>query len=320
MARGRILAKSLSTSRRYADLHAIAGPLAEFCQSMYPLLVAHSDDFGRLSGDVFTIKHVVVPTSPRPETDLTTALTALNRAHLICWYSAKGRKWIQIQQFDEHQTGLHKRTISAIPPPPRGKVPESPGNSGSRARAEQNRTEQKGREQKGTEGNEQKRTEGKRTPRARARNRRSAAASSSPFKRSTGPDVRAAVRTRPGGTPTRPADGRHRVEGTNQGARKPDRMARPDDARGLSSDRRGLTRESASSSAKRAAADDTRRADNGTGPASGPATDDVDRVRPSGNDVPDDVRERLRKLKDSFGSESAGLQSGGGSRRRSRHG
>jgi len=143
MARGRLIAKSLSTSQRYAALHELAGPLAEFCQLLYPLLITHSDDFGRLPGDIFTVKHVVVPTSPRSDADLTQALAALDASGLIYWYAADGRKWIQIQQFDEHQSGLHKRSNSHIPPPPPGNPPEIPGNSRSRARAELKGTEEK---------------------------------------------------------------------------------------------------------------------------------------------------------------------------------
>lgn len=141
MARGRMIAKSLSTSQRYAQLHQVAGRRAEFCQALYPLLVAHADDFGRLAGDVFTVKHMVVPTSPRSEADVGHALEALQRVGLIDWYDSDGRKCIQIWNFDAHQAGLHKRTRSAFPEPS-GKLQEIP--------SELKRREQKGTEQNGT--------------------------------------------------------------------------------------------------------------------------------------------------------------------------
>jgi hypothetical protein len=157
MARGRLLVKSLSTSQRYANLYQVAGPLAELCQSLYPLLIVHADDWGRLAGDVFTVKHAILPASPRSTGDVEKALAALDIVGLICWYHADGQKWIQIQKFDAHQSGLHKRTPSLIPEPPDSavpgnsrKFPEVPGNSGSRARAELNRTELKRREEKST--------------------------------------------------------------------------------------------------------------------------------------------------------------------------
>lgn len=148
MARGRMIAKSLSTSQRYAQLHQVAGRRAEFCQALYPLLIAHADDFGRLAGDVFTVKHMVVPTSPRSEADVGHALEALQKVGLIDWYDGDGRKCIQIWNFDAHQAGLHKRTRSAFPEPS-GKLQEIP--------SELKRREQKGTEQNGT-GTSRKRT------------------------------------------------------------------------------------------------------------------------------------------------------------------
>lgn len=137
MARGRLISRSLSTSEKWARLHRAAGRLAEFCQSLYPLLVAHADDFGRLAGDVFTVKHAVAPTSPRKDSDFSAALAALHAVQLINWYESDGRNYIQINDFDSHQSGLHKRTDSKIPPPS-GKFPEIP-------------SEEKGTELKGTE-------------------------------------------------------------------------------------------------------------------------------------------------------------------------
>lgn len=141
-----MISKALSTSQRYANLHVVAGERAEFCQALYPLLVAHADDFGRLAGDVFTVKHMVVPTSPRREADVQAALAALAEVGLIEWYDtlAQGvvRKCIQVCNFDSHQVGLHKRIRSNFPDSS-GMFPEIP--------SEQKRTEQKRTEQKGSD-------------------------------------------------------------------------------------------------------------------------------------------------------------------------
>lgn len=164
MARGRMISKSLSTSEKFAALYEVAGPLAEFCQSLYPLLVSHADDFGRLQGDAFTVKHQCFPISPRTVPEFHDGLGFLDTVQLVTWYSVQGRKYLQIQKFDPHQMGLHKRTESLFPAPDEntskdsvklilpgisGKVREVPGNSRSRARAELNRTEGKGTEGKG---------------------------------------------------------------------------------------------------------------------------------------------------------------------------
>ena len=135
-----MVAKTLSTSQKYASLQREAGKLAEFCQALFPLLVAHSDDFGRQAGDVFTVKHAVVPASPRKEHEVESALIALHKVGLIVWYEADGRKCIEIVDFDRHQMGLHKRTVS-----------DFPGTSGNFREIP---SEQKGTEEKGTEGEE----------------------------------------------------------------------------------------------------------------------------------------------------------------------
>jgi hypothetical protein len=143
MARGRMISKSLSTSEKRAKLHDTAGRMAEFCQALYPLIVAHADDWGRLDGSTFHIKYAVDPTSPRPEKDFGKALGFLVEVGLIDWYRAEGREVVQVKDFERHQTGLHKRTDAAS-----RKFPENPGNSSLN---EQNRTEPKRTEGKGTE-------------------------------------------------------------------------------------------------------------------------------------------------------------------------
>jgi len=119
MARGRMISKSLSTSERRARLHDVAEDLAEFCQALYPLLVAHSDDAGRQPGDAFTVKHAVDPTSPRTLKDFERALEHLADVRLIEVYQVDGRQLIQIDRFAEHQSGLKVRKRSAFPDPPK---------------------------------------------------------------------------------------------------------------------------------------------------------------------------------------------------------
>lgn len=143
MARGRMISKSLSTSKKYAALYQ--EPLGEFCQALYPLIVAHADDFGRLEGNVFTIKHSLVPASPRTENEISAALQLLHDVRLIVWYEVSGERYLEVVDFERHQGGLHKRTSS--------RFPRIPGNSGKvRGIPHQlNRTELKGTELKGTQ-------------------------------------------------------------------------------------------------------------------------------------------------------------------------
>jgi hypothetical protein len=142
MARGRLISRTLGTSRKFAALHQAAGKLGEFAQTLYPLLVACSDDFGRQSGDAFTVKCAVFPSSPRREGEFETALAALAAVQLIERYTVDGVDVLQITDFEPHQPGLHKRTESKFPGNS-GKVPEIPSEGKGR---ELNLTEGNGRE------------------------------------------------------------------------------------------------------------------------------------------------------------------------------
>lgn len=122
MARGRLISKSLGSSRKFHALLQAGGKLGEFCQVLFPLIVANTDDFGRMPGDAFTVKNVVLPSSRRPERDFDTALDALADVELIARYCLNRAIYLQVNQFDAHQPNLHKRTES--------KFPESPGISG----------------------------------------------------------------------------------------------------------------------------------------------------------------------------------------------
>lgn len=130
MARGRMVSKSLSTSMKFARLHAVAGRRGgDFAQSLYPLLIVHADDWGREAGDAFTVKHQVHPTSPHTVAEFEMALEALAKVGLIDRYtSPAGAILLAIVNFDAHQSGLHKRTPSRFPAP-KTPVSELPGNS-----------------------------------------------------------------------------------------------------------------------------------------------------------------------------------------------
>ena len=136
MARGRMLSKSFSTSERRGRLHELYPPaVADYAQSLYMLTIAHTDDWGRAAGDAFTVKYDIDPISRHGLEDVTQALEALAAVGLIVRYREGDHWWMAIVDFDPHQAGLHKRTPSRIPEPPRsgtsGNFPEVPGNSGS---------------------------------------------------------------------------------------------------------------------------------------------------------------------------------------------
>lgn len=134
-----MISKTLGHSRKYAALSVEAGKLGEFAQALYSMLVANSDDFGRQAGDTYTVKLAVWPSSRRKEADFALALTAMHAVGLIKWYDVKGQQFIEITDFEKHQSGLHKRTHSAFPEPS-GKFPELPEIPGQPNRTKPNLT------------------------------------------------------------------------------------------------------------------------------------------------------------------------------------
>lgn len=139
MAERRMISKSISVSERVNRLPNT------FHMLLFTWMIPHADDFGRLFGSPLKIKALVVPMLDKTIKEVEEALCYLHREGLINWYEINGDQFIQIENFDKHQTGLHKRTKS--------KFPEPPGNSGkfSEIPSEENRREQKRTEEKGTE-------------------------------------------------------------------------------------------------------------------------------------------------------------------------
>ncbi len=150
MARGRLISRTLGSSERFAQLGQDAGKLGEFAQALYPLIVVCADDWGRMKASASSVKWVAWPSSSRSAADFERALAAMETVGLIQRYQVQGDQLLQIRDWDEHQTGLHKRTASRYDAPP-----ELPGTSGNFRelpkstvptelnRTEQNRTEQK---------------------------------------------------------------------------------------------------------------------------------------------------------------------------------
>lgn len=147
MAEKRMISRSISISKKFnMELND------HFSRLLYVLLIPHSDDFGRLNGDPFKIKGLILPMMEDIKfSDVDAALKNLHNAELIVWYEADGEKFIQIVNFDAHQQGLHKRTRSKFPDPPgiSRKFPEIPSELKG---TELNRTEEKGTEGNGSEG------------------------------------------------------------------------------------------------------------------------------------------------------------------------
>lgn len=143
MARGRMLSRTLGSSRRFNALQN--WPDCEFYQLLFTLLVPHVDDFGRMSGDSFSMHLQVYPASRRSDADFEAALCAMHAVQLISLYVVDGDICLQVNKFHDHQQGLANRTASKIPPPPKEVCQQLPTNVTdyySRARAELNLTKE----------------------------------------------------------------------------------------------------------------------------------------------------------------------------------
>jgi hypothetical protein len=157
-AQGRIVLRTLGSSRRFAAIAGSCRQMPEFAQLLFPLLVANSDEYGRLSGDAFTVKHAVFPSSPRSEEEFETALKALHTAGLILRYCLDGECYIQIVKFEQGQPGLRldrRKKPSLFPAPPKTLVQsalsrQTPASAGKcrQVPVEGKRREEKRREEK----------------------------------------------------------------------------------------------------------------------------------------------------------------------------
>lgn len=115
--------------------------LSLFGRLLYTWMIPHADDFGRLPGSPAKVRALVVPMADETVKEVEAALQEMASIGLTIWYEVDGERFLQINNFEEHQQGLHKRTKSKFPEPPVD-LCNFPGNSG-KFPLEENRTEQK---------------------------------------------------------------------------------------------------------------------------------------------------------------------------------
>lgn len=150
MATGRIIKTAISVSEQVNDMSLAAALL-------FTWMIPHADDFGRMAGSARKIKALVVPMRNDITPDkVDKCLEEMEKGGLIKRYCVNGETYIQLPKWDEHQSGLHKRTRSKFPEPEDGEG----GDSGKfqEIPSELNRTERKGTEEE----------KNKRTPKADA--------------------------------------------------------------------------------------------------------------------------------------------------------
>ena len=108
MANRRMISKSISVSDE-------TNSISDFVALLFTWLIPHADDYGVIPGTPGRIKALVVPRRKQTEQDVEAALEELQAVGLVHRYTNNGLYYVQLVSFEQHQEGLHKRTVSKHP-------------------------------------------------------------------------------------------------------------------------------------------------------------------------------------------------------------
>lgn len=97
MAKARMISRSISTSRKLARVDDMAALIFTWIQP-------HTDDYGRLEGDAMTVRAKVCPMRDYTNEQVEKALQEMEVAGLITLYTVNNERYLQVCNFEEHQT------------------------------------------------------------------------------------------------------------------------------------------------------------------------------------------------------------------------
>jgi hypothetical protein len=103
-----MISKSISVSDN-------ANKLSDFAALLFTWMIPHTDDYGIIEGSAGKIKALVIPRRKQTEKQVEEALKEIQDNDLIWRYIYKNSEYLQFCKFEEHQEGLHKRTVSKNP-------------------------------------------------------------------------------------------------------------------------------------------------------------------------------------------------------------
>lgn len=112
MAKGRIISRSISTSRKVSVVSDQAALLLSW-------LIPHTDDYGRIEGGADDILFAVVPRRRWEEAQVEKFLKELWLVNLIRTYHEDDKRYIEIVDFENHQTFRSDRSRVAKCPTPK---------------------------------------------------------------------------------------------------------------------------------------------------------------------------------------------------------
>lgn len=113
MANRRMISKTISTSKKLSRISLLA-------KVIYTWLIPHTDDFGRMDGDVESIKAIVIPREKVSMGELQKALDELKKHELLHFYEIEGETYCEVINFDDHQTFKSDRPRRSLYPSPNG--------------------------------------------------------------------------------------------------------------------------------------------------------------------------------------------------------
>ncbi len=111
MAQRRMISKSISTSTRLSEV-------SNFAKLLFTWIIPHCDDYGHLDANPKIVKAIVIPLLDEGAADVHKALDELVAKKLIRTYEADGRKYLEVDKWDDHQTFKTDRPLNQRAPLP----------------------------------------------------------------------------------------------------------------------------------------------------------------------------------------------------------
>lgn len=112
MAKGRIISRSISTSRKVSVVSDQAALL-------YSWIIPHTDDYGRIEGGADDILFSIVPRRNWSEKDVEKYLKEMWLVALIRSYHENDKRYLEVTDFEQHQTFRSDRSRVAKCPVPK---------------------------------------------------------------------------------------------------------------------------------------------------------------------------------------------------------
>lgn len=141
--KGRLLHWTISHSRRVAEVKSVWAKL------LYTWIIPSADNLGRMEGAPSVVAGMIFPREDYATPKRVKGwLEELHRAGLICWYEARGDRFIHVKQHDRHQTlrGNQAETSDFPVPPDDCGICNAAYHGVDTCGSEEKRREEKGRE------------------------------------------------------------------------------------------------------------------------------------------------------------------------------